>query len=205
MPTTFIESNFVFEFGKTWSVISFDQHKYFKMLSGHGLSGVDFVAFSKEEVLLIEVKNYKRRPQSPKPPDISDLLGNPPPLAHAFQEKIQDSLQIFRVIEAYFQRKWWFSGYKKLVGIWKGFQFLHPDVYFWIQLFEQICKQENSTTAILFLEVESQYPELNPDELHQMQLQLQREMELFAPKLNIQSKILHLSTSSINDLRIVEQ
>ncbi|NJK82806.1 MAG: hypothetical protein HC912_02335 [Saprospiraceae bacterium] len=43
----------------------YDQHHYYKGMSGVGLSAVDFIALPKEGLMLfIEVKNYCNRPNT---------------------------------------------------------------------------------------------------------------------------------------------
>ncbi|NNE29048.1 MAG: hypothetical protein HKN16_05405, partial [Saprospiraceae bacterium] len=56
----FSESGLQFQFSNDWTVIKYDDHKFFRYLSGEGLKGVDFLGFTSEGGLfLMEVKNYR--------------------------------------------------------------------------------------------------------------------------------------------------
>ena len=91
----FLESDIHFEFGENCLVKKFDEHRYYNILSGSGLKGVDFIVlYQFRQLVLIEAKNYKQRSFSPVPPDVTDLIGNPVPLAQQFGSKLKDSLTL---------------------------------------------------------------------------------------------------------------
>jgi len=58
---TFLESGLQFDFTPTnWRVMKYDTHRYFKILSGAGLKGIDFIGIHKEEALIFfEVKHFR--------------------------------------------------------------------------------------------------------------------------------------------------
>jgi len=54
----FKESDLTFNFSqKEWEIIRYDTHRYYKILSGAGLKGVDFLGiYQKNKVVFFEVK-----------------------------------------------------------------------------------------------------------------------------------------------------
>jgi len=64
------ESALLFDFEETdWIVKKYDDHRYYKSLSGAGLKGVDFIGiFQQEKVVFIEVKNFRAKHPTRKEP-----------------------------------------------------------------------------------------------------------------------------------------
>jgi len=102
----FRESGLVFEFDPgRWIVKAFDDHPYYRALSGHGFKGVDFIGLlNGQELVCVEVKNYRRTF-----PDHPSLLQE-----FLLQEqagvlrKMEDTLRILDLIHQYYRRKWGF-------------------------------------------------------------------------------------------------
>ena len=130
MPT-FHESGLAFTFPDDWAVLPFDQHPYYHVLSGHGVSGVDFMALlSDGTLLLLEVKNYT----DPYPDrDLAQLPG----FVHNFEgysqrmaRKLTDSLRAVRIVDRMLRRKRW---YRFLIRYPNWLKRLAPRWWWWHQ------------------------------------------------------------------------
>ena len=104
--THYPESDIDFHFAATdWAVCRYDQHRYFKGWSGRGLKGVDFIAvWQQNKLLLMEVKNYNRRPNGKGGQTADVIRADPAILSDAFAEKIADTLTSIDAIRQYWQR-----------------------------------------------------------------------------------------------------
>jgi len=97
--TEFQESGLTFQFNEDWVVNKYDEHRYFRRLAGEGLKGVDFLGiYKKEELVLIEVKNYRIRYKEKPPTAIYNIIENPEILAEKIQKKAEDTLKAIRRI-----------------------------------------------------------------------------------------------------------
>ncbi len=106
----FSESGWVFRFTNDWIVKKFDDHRYYRWLSGKGFKAVDFIAFQPNvRMLCIEVKNYRR--ESPEAQEVADL----------FCKKVSDTLQVVDIIERYFLRKPFYRLLRKIIQRWPQF------------------------------------------------------------------------------------
>ena len=128
MPT-FRESGLEFTFPDDWEVLPFDKHPYYRTLSGHGLSGVDFMALLPDgTLLLLEVKNYTDpypdRNLVELPKFVTDFDG----YARRMARKATDSLRTVRIVEQMLLRK---RGYRWLVNYPWWLQRLVPGWYWW--------------------------------------------------------------------------
>lgn len=102
------ESGIQLTFDRGWVVKRYDQHTYFQGLSGVGLKGVDFIGiWEKRELLLLEIKNYRRRPGITANP-IEPYLNQPELLVETFADKVLDTLKAIETIVAYYQRSWFY-------------------------------------------------------------------------------------------------
>lgn len=150
----FTESDIEFTFGTDWIVKKYDDHAYFKILSGHGLKGVDFIGIYKNESLyLIEVKNYHKRSYSPVGPDLSDLEGVNPLLGLNVHGKMEDSLRLIRIVNQYLVTRWWF----KIAFFFRNTfnnKGISKDWHFWSRAGE-LSKDAQSVFPVLWLEVDS--------------------------------------------------
>lgn len=174
----FSESNLKFQFDNNWEVIAFDKTNYYKILSGYGLKGVDFLGLLHHETpVLIEVKNYKWRVQSPKAPDIKDILGDDPQLIDMFIGKIEDTLSAVRIIYKLLNRKWSYRLLKK-VNTWLGTaMYLRSDWQFWTQLYENIYIHNNRPHYVLWLRTEKDYPEFSEAQILALKATLRKEID----------------------------
>jgi len=159
--TTFQESDLTFQFSPNWVIKKFDDHKYYRILSGYGLKGVDFIGILNQQTLvLIEIKNYRRRKASPKAPDISDILGNKPPLTEAFAYKIEDTILAINTVHKYLLRKW---GFRINQFIWKYLPihwFTNGEWAFWERC-HQILLNKKKVHYVLWLNTDDEYEEMN--------------------------------------------
>lgn len=150
----FKESDIEFTFGSDWIVKKYDNHAYFKILSGHGLKGVDFIGIYKNEGLyLIEVKNYYKRSYSPVEPDLSDVEGTHPLLGSALHSKIEDSLRLIKIVNKYLETRWWF----KIAYFWRNTlsrKVIKKDWHFWTRVGE-LSENAQKVFPVLWLEMDS--------------------------------------------------
>jgi len=122
----FRESGLVFEFDPgRWIVKAFDDHPYYRALSGHGFKGVDFIGLlNGQELVCVEVKNYRRTF-----PDHPSLLQE-----FLLQEqagvlrKMEDTLRILDLIHQYYRRKW---GFRYLDPIFSHYPAVFREWGFW--------------------------------------------------------------------------
>ncbi|MEM8583839.1 MAG: hypothetical protein AAGF87_06200 [Bacteroidota bacterium] len=130
MSRQFIESDLPFTFPPDHWVRAFDEHRFYKAISGQGLKAVDFAVLPPTGPLqLIEVKNYHPR---------LDAEGAPYPvnwptvdqLVEQLIGKYEDSQRIIRIVNSYYQRKWYFRVQLHLASylpvIWSD-----SDLLFW--------------------------------------------------------------------------
>ena len=105
---TFEESGWQFQFADHWEVIPYDRHRYYRYLSGHGLKGIDFLAWNRREdrLLLLEVKNFAPQDWEGPSPNMTRVLANPEAYAERMIEKFRDSLRLFEIIHRYRARQW---------------------------------------------------------------------------------------------------
>ena len=108
----YIEREVELMFDNEWKVVKFDEHRYYRQLSGYGLKAVDFLAIHVEMgVAFIEMKNYTNGRNS-----IPDQLDG------VMKEKRDDSIRLISIINKYYQRQWYFRLIKKI-----GWQRLIPE------------------------------------------------------------------------------
>lgn len=149
---SFKESDMEFNFGADWLVKKYDEHDYFKLLSGHGLKGVDFIGIYKNESLfLIEVKNYRKRSYSPVDPDWSALQDDSPALGAQLHSKVEDSLKLIRIVNKYLSTRWWFKVAYYIRRVFKK-ESIQKDWHFWTKVGELVQEPEN-VNPVLWLEV----------------------------------------------------
>lgn len=153
-----IESDLQFQFDATWLIKKYDNNRYYKIISGKGLSAVDFVGLWKEEVVFIEVKNYRNRPIQEFGRTRSKVEGMPPPLVAIFKEKVEESIQGISVIRTYLRRKWVYSlldnALSYSIGRWLV---LRSEQLFWMYIDQKIKATPKAVRLVLWLEL--------PDEL----------------------------------------
>ncbi|PHI21606.1 hypothetical protein CEQ90_01980 [Lewinellaceae bacterium SD302] len=126
----FQESDINFTLAPSWVVRKYDDHTFFRGLSGFGLKGVDFIALLPDGRLgLIEVKNYHPRPDKVNGTVHPIKRKKAADLAKNLDQKYHDTLRAIRVVGRYYRTKWFYR--------WR-FQLLYPferlansDLYFW--------------------------------------------------------------------------
>lgn len=134
----FRESGLTFAFSDEWHVVQWDQHTYFKGLSGVGLKGVDFLAFHPDKrTFLMEVKNYR----DTEPPHARTL-------AEDVWQKAQDTLRGLEAVKLFLQRSWL---RRLLLPIWKIYPPDRSDRAFWTQA-SHFFSQGNTHSYLIWLE-----------------------------------------------------
>lgn len=145
----FQESDLSLTLSSDWIVRKYDNHTFFRGLSGYGLKGVDFIVLLPDGRLgLIEVKNYHPRIN---PSGIAHPIKRikAAKLAENLANKYFDSLRAIRVIERYYQRKWWYrSRYFLFSSIERLF---NSDLYFYREAAKR-ARGPLPITIILWLE-----------------------------------------------------
>ncbi|MEM1123114.1 MAG: hypothetical protein AAGJ18_21910 [Bacteroidota bacterium] len=151
----FQESGLLFTFSeKTWDVLQYDTHKYYKILSGVGLKGVDFLGiYQKRQVVFWEVKHFR----SPISKDHKFELS--PDFEGQIVGKLVDSIRAIRVIHQYLERKWWYRAYQKFKGYFPSFLIKNQDWYFWYRLHQLISSKEQMQ-FVLWLEIGGAHKDL---------------------------------------------
>jgi len=128
----FQESAYQFHFTQPWSILKFDDHQFYKVLSGQSLSGVDFSGVYCEELYLMEVKNFRIFHEAHQAITADQLIQD-------LNEKLKDSIKIIEIINKYFDQK---RGYKLFSGIIDKLPFLNRDWYFWRRVKAAIMKNK---------------------------------------------------------------
>jgi len=170
--TEFRESGLLFQFDNSWVVKKYDEHRYFRLLSGQGLKGVDFLGiFESKELMLIEVKNYRIRYKEKPPTAIYHILENPEILAEKIRCKAEDTLQAIRVINKFYRRNWF---YKLLLPILKTLHtsyLTNTTQLFWIRA--ETLVEEGKVKFIFWLETEDEYEPFSKVEVAQFRATIQ--------------------------------
>jgi len=97
-------------------VLKYDEHRFYRYLSGSGFKGVDFIGVLDEKQLaLIEVKNYKDRYLLDESDPTEGLIDDPLAYADKYAQKFKDTFQLIGIIRKYYKRKWWFRHTRKLL------------------------------------------------------------------------------------------
>ena len=151
----FQESDLIFEFSeKEWEVLQYDTHRYYKILSGAGLKGVDFLGiYQKTQVVFFEVKHFR----SPIEETTSFQLGAK--FNDLIVGKLADSIRAIRVIHQYLGRKWWYRLYQQFASYIPIFLVRNKDWYFWHRLFF-IIQRKDQMQFVLWLEGEVVFQKL---------------------------------------------
>ncbi|GJM31166.1 MAG: hypothetical protein DHS20C18_01670 [Saprospiraceae bacterium] len=173
------EGGLLFTFGKGWIVKKYDQHRYYRGLSGAGLKGVDFICLrDRQELVLIEVKNYTSRHNYAMQKTF--LVNTIPPdeLALTVQQKLTDTLLAIDAVYQYYRRGWIFRQLQPLIRYWPWSSF---DRYFWTKAY-QLAQSPTTVKAILWLELDADDPK---DYITQLDIQLSRYTNDGLPKIKI--------------------
>jgi len=151
----FIESGLTFSFSKRWNVLKYDEHRFYRYLSGSGFKGVDFIGILDEkQFALIEVKNYKDRYILDKFDPTEGLINDPVAYAKKYAQKFNDTFQLIGIIRKYYKRKWWFRNTRKLLlRIIPKRVLLQFDWGFWNIVIQLIDEKKEKVFIILWLEL----------------------------------------------------
>ncbi|MEM9850058.1 MAG: hypothetical protein AAF847_19360 [Bacteroidota bacterium] len=152
---TFVESNLRFVFNTQWKVRKYDAHPFYQAMSGVGMRAVDFVGINEHgSLFLLEVKNYRNRPERELERTLAKISAPQPPLADALFQKIKETKAGIRVIGTYLNRKWW---YRMLFFVLNRARFqaflLRKDRLFWMQANRILNTKAESVRCILHLEL----------------------------------------------------
>ena len=131
----FKESALTFEFSGNWNIKKYDSHKYYKILAGQGLKGIDFLGIKDgQQLYLFEVKNYQKRKDWQTVNPIEAIKADPDVLVRKLVQKIEDSFQVFRVVYKYYQRNWWYRNIFPLIRNWWP---VYSKWHFWTDVYEK--------------------------------------------------------------------
>jgi hypothetical protein len=165
----FEESGLLFEFEGDWDIRKYDSHKYYKILAGTGLKGIDFLGIhNKQELYLFEVKNYKIRNEWQTSDPMDRIRETPEELAEKIIQKIEDSLRLFRVIYLYYRRKWMYRHLFPVVGDWwPGFEIWK----YWTRVY-QLSQEKENIRVVFWMETTEKEEELKSYLLEKIQQSL---------------------------------
>ncbi len=154
----FQESGMEFSFPSDWIVFKYDEHRFYQYLSGSGLKGVDFIAISKGNLYLIEVKNYTERfyKEDSHPMDL--LISAPETYVDRYYRKFEDTFRLLDIIESYYHRKWWYRNLFPYYKSWIGeTAMLKKETGFWSAAID-LLKNPAEVKLVLWLELAPEYP-----------------------------------------------
>jgi hypothetical protein len=147
----FEESGLLFTFSDAWDVRAFDDHRYYRWLSGRGLRGVDFIGLHQGKLVLIEVKNFRRREGMSTTDAFQAVREDPASFAMKLVGKVNGSLEIVQAVNDAHRRRWWFPLFLRLPDPWKQ---RFPQRYFWYVTSELALDPANCT-FVLWLDADS--------------------------------------------------
>ncbi|HHH50501.1 MAG TPA: hypothetical protein ENK52_05945 [Saprospiraceae bacterium] len=151
--TSYPESGLLFSFPKNWRVFKFDDHRFYRYVSGYGIKGVDFIGITEEKrLVLIEVKNYTDRfPQDGIDP-IQKIKKAPLDFAEQITLKFEDSFSLINGIHRFHQKQTWYRWLARpLLHILPQYISMKYDWGFW-SISYQLLKN-HQTDLVLWLEL----------------------------------------------------
>ena len=153
--TSYPESGLLFSFPKNWRVFKFDDHRFYRYVSGYGIKGVDFIGITKERrLVLIEVKNYTDRFPADGIDPIQKIQKAPVAFAEQITLKFEDSFSLINGIHQFHQKQIWYRWLATpLLYILPQQISMRYDWGFW-SISYQLLKQ-NKTDLVLWLELGS--------------------------------------------------
>lgn len=152
---TFRESDLKFQFSDNeWQVKKFDTHRYFKILSGVGLKGIDFLGvYLEKQVVFFEVKNFhSNHPTKENNYLIFEDLST---FVEKVALKVEDTFTTINVISQYLLRKWWYRLFLKSSNWVPKALIQHKDWYFWYKI-KILLDQKKEVIFVLWLEITSE-------------------------------------------------
>lgn len=156
----YYESDLRFEFDSDyWEVKKYDTHRYYKILSGAGLKGVDFLSIYREkQIIYIEVKNFRNK--HPTAPPSYLILEDTKAFVDKISEKLSDTHKAIQVIRKYLGRKWWFRLFLRLQKWIPRSILAKQDWYFWYKVYE-LSQRKEQQVLVLWLEIDTPMPNSN--------------------------------------------
>ncbi len=169
---SFTESGLLFRFSHRAVVQKYDEHRYFRRLSGSGLKGVDFlVILDKSQLILTEVKNYRIRYKEKPPTEIYHILNHPEILAEKILGKAADTLQMIRVVNKFYRKSRMHNLILPLLQMLRNSRFTLHTRLFWVRA-EDLVKQGNFK-FVLWMETETAYPDFSAEKVRAFRQKLQ--------------------------------
>ena len=171
--TQFTESGLIFRFSRNAVVQKYDEHRYFRRLSGSGLKGVDFLSiFDRSELVLIEVKNYRIRYKEKPPTEIYHILQHPEILAEKILAKAADTLQMIRVVNKFYRKSRWHNLILPALEMLRNSRFTRDTRLFWVRA--ENLTQAGNFKFVLWLETETAYPNFSEADVNRFRRQVER-------------------------------
>ena len=147
----FEESSLLFTFSDAWNVRPFDDHRYYRWVSGLGFRGVDFIGLYQGKLVLMEVKNYRRREGMSEADAFQAVREAPETFALKMVGKVEDSLRIVQAVNGSYRRRWWFPLFLRLPDTLKRW---YPHSYFW-HVASELANNPADCIFVLWLDADS--------------------------------------------------
>lgn len=163
---TYRESGLTIRFSAECEVCKFDEHRFFRWLSGSGIKGVDFLVLCEKELFLLEIKNFNQWKGKAIPEDLFEEI----------EGKKEGTLKVIRVVHSFFLRKWSYRLWKRWVYPMAVARKAFSEWHFWTQALEKV---ETGCFSLYFLT--SGLPENNRQEWRH------RKEENFLKKIHFQA------------------
>lgn len=191
------ESALLFDFdNKDWIVKKYDDHQYYKPLSGAGLKGVDFIGiFQQRKVVFIEVKNFRAKHPTKKEP--FSVLAETNQFITKIADKFEDTFVATTTIKAYLQKKWWYRLFLQFETRLSPSFFLKRDWYFW-HMVHQLANDKEKMEFVLWLEIEERISNKGKIDLGQhIDNMLEAQLVEFTENITVASITQPIYTSSL--------
>ncbi|MEM9886473.1 MAG: hypothetical protein AAF849_11330 [Bacteroidota bacterium] len=177
----FIESDIRFSFHAAWKVRKYDAHPFYQAMSGVGMRAVDFVGINNEnELFLMEVKNYRNRPEKERERILEKISLPKPPLAETLTQKMEETQAGIRAISTYLNKKWWYRMYFILFDrpIFQTF-LLRRDRLFWMKAQQILADFPERVQYLLWLELPSDLENSRAHIVEYFYTEIGEEIELY--------------------------
>jgi hypothetical protein len=125
---TYRESDLTISFSTECKVCKFDEHRFFRWLSGSGIKGVDFLVLCEKELFLLEIKNFNQWKEKAIPEDLFEEI----------EGKKEGTLKVIRVVHSFFLRKWSYRLWKRWVYPKSVARKAFSEWYFWTRALEKV-------------------------------------------------------------------
>lgn len=142
---TYTEGVVQFSFSPEWLVRKYDDHTFYRGLSGVGLKGVDFIAVRPGQLVLIEVKNYRHVRNGQRRRVVGETIRQSERIADAIAQKCLDTLRAIRVIHTYYLRKW---DYRLTSPLFGRFHWQWSDRSFWTHVAQALSGPAQVTLLV---------------------------------------------------------